>query len=351
MAWTGTWPGTTRPLRVEAAALRGKPIGFSMIGPWTEPWRMPPAEAPAHERIVIATLAAFCLVIICGAAMLARRNVIQDRWDRRGALRLAFWIFTVQLALWICKSHLVASIGTFAMFLLALCTSVFYGVLMWTVYVALEPFVRRHWPQTMIAWTSLLSGRIRDPVIGRDVLFGVAFGILWELIDRSVSMWTVERGAAPPGVPLAELVLGTRTLFGAWLTIVPQHVRNALFFFFLIVLLRVLLRNQWLAAAAFALMFTTLSVLQTSGQPWFVHAASLLNWSLLAFAVLRWGSLSLAVALFVDRVIETVPATVDSSAWYFGNSIFMLASIVALAAWAFYTSIAGQSLWKRDLFE
>ncbi|MCU1233751.1 MAG: serine/threonine protein kinase, partial [Candidatus Solibacter sp.] len=40
-AWTGVWPGTSRPLRVEAASLRGKPVGFYMTGPWSKPWRSP----------------------------------------------------------------------------------------------------------------------------------------------------------------------------------------------------------------------------------------------------------------------------------------------------------------------
>ena len=36
-AWTGTWPQSTRPLRVEAAALRGKPVGFALRGAWDVP--------------------------------------------------------------------------------------------------------------------------------------------------------------------------------------------------------------------------------------------------------------------------------------------------------------------------
>jgi hypothetical protein len=38
MAWKGTWPGTARPLRVETAALRGKPVAFAedCIGPLAE---------------------------------------------------------------------------------------------------------------------------------------------------------------------------------------------------------------------------------------------------------------------------------------------------------------------------
>ena len=44
VAWTGTWPGGSEPLRVEAAARRGRPVAFSVIGPWTKPWRAPSAS-------------------------------------------------------------------------------------------------------------------------------------------------------------------------------------------------------------------------------------------------------------------------------------------------------------------
>src|SRR5262249_38398832 len=39
-AWAGAWPGTSRPLRVEAGALRGKPVYFGLIGDWTKPDRV-----------------------------------------------------------------------------------------------------------------------------------------------------------------------------------------------------------------------------------------------------------------------------------------------------------------------
>ena len=50
VAWTGTWPGSGRPLRIEAAALRGKPVAFRMIGPWTKPGRMPSTRIPGSWR-------------------------------------------------------------------------------------------------------------------------------------------------------------------------------------------------------------------------------------------------------------------------------------------------------------
>jgi serine/threonine protein kinase len=349
-AWTGTWPGTSRPLRVEAAALRGKPVAFSLTGPWTKPDRMPPVATPAAEETIVTVLAVLALVVFVGATLLARRNLIQGRGDRRGALRLGCFIFCVHMALWVTRSHFAASIGTFAMFLLALCTSVFYGVFIWTVYIALEPYVRRRWPRTLISWTSVLTGRLRDPIVGRDVLVGIALGITVPVVSGLVDLWLEKVGAEPPGMGETNVLLGARSTMGTWLMTVPHGVRDALFFFFLIFLLRVLLRNQWVAGAAFALIFSSLSFLGDS-HPIINGIASFLVLGLFAFSVLRWGLLTLAVGIFVAGVLGTAPVTVQSSAWYFPSTVFMLGSVVALTAWAFHTSIAGRKLWKPDLFE
>src|SRR6202044_428562 len=51
MAWTGTWPGTERPLRVEAASLHGKPVFFSLIGDWTKPDRMQSPQDSTGKKV------------------------------------------------------------------------------------------------------------------------------------------------------------------------------------------------------------------------------------------------------------------------------------------------------------
>jgi hypothetical protein len=38
-----------------------------------------------------------------------------------------------------------------------------------------------------------------------------------------------------------------------------------------------------------------------------------------------------------------------TSAWYFAGTAFVLAVAVALAGWAFHTSLGGRRLWKGDL--
>ena len=39
-AWTGVYPATDVPVRIEAASWRGRPVNFQMIAPWTNPARM-----------------------------------------------------------------------------------------------------------------------------------------------------------------------------------------------------------------------------------------------------------------------------------------------------------------------
>ena len=47
----------------------------------------------------------------------------------------------------------------------------------WLAYLGIEPWIRRHWPASLISWSRLLAGSFRDPLVGRDVLLGAAFGV------------------------------------------------------------------------------------------------------------------------------------------------------------------------------
>ncbi len=46
------------------------------------------------------------------------------------------------------------------------------GAFVWLAYIAIEPIVRRSWPELLFSWSRLLSGRFRDPLVGRDLLAG-----------------------------------------------------------------------------------------------------------------------------------------------------------------------------------
>jgi serine/threonine-protein kinase len=338
-AWTGTWPESGRPLRVEAAALGGRPVAFMLVGPWRTPWRMA-SESRDREDTAAMILFALAISILAVGGWLARMNLREGRGDRRSALRLATAMSCVLMALWMCRVHLVASLGLPAMFLLAICTSVFNGVLLWTIYIALEPFVRRHWPQVLVSWTSVLTGRIRDGVVGRDVLVGAALGVAWAVIIRAVDRVTGGEGIAHfPGT--TELLLGLRSTAGVVLEEAPYAMRNALLYFFLLFLLRVVLRRQWFAAAAFAGVFGLLSAMGND-HPWIGGLMGIVYFGSGAIVVLRCGLLAFAVGVFVSALLMDVPATLDTSAWYFGSMVLLMATVVGLAGWGLHTAITGR---------
>jgi hypothetical protein len=244
----------------------------------------------------------------------------------------------VLMAVWFCRVHLAASLGMLAMFLVAVCTSAFYGVLLWTIYVALEPYVRKHWPQVLVSSTNVLAGRVADPVVGRDVLLGTALGVVWVLLVQIVDRWSgAGELAGHPGS--VELLMGMRGTAGVILQGVPYAIRNVFFNFFLLFTLRVVLRRQWLAAAAFAGLFAILGALGDDGKPWVNAVVALAYFGSGAVVVLRWGLLAYAVGVFVSELLLKVPATLDSSAWYFGSMLTVVAVAIALASWALYTVV------------
>jgi hypothetical protein len=336
-AWTGTWPESGRPLRVEAAAFGGRPVAFMVSGPWSKPPRMP-EPSTSRDNAIVAVLFALAFGILGGAVYLARQNLRSGRGDLQGATRLGLAMGVVLMSVWMSQVHLVGSLGLIAMFLIAVCTSAFYGVLLWTIYVALEPSVRKHWPQVLVSWTTLLAGRIGDPVVGRDVLLGTALGVGWALLIRTVDNWSAVGNLATfPGA--TELLMGIRSTIGVVLQGVPYAMRNVFLYFFLLFALRVTLRRQWPAAAAFAGLFALLSILGDDEHPMLDAVIAFLYFGSGAVAVLRWGLLSYAVGIFVSELLLKLPATLDSSAWYFGNMLTIVAVATALAAWGLYTVV------------
>jgi serine/threonine-protein kinase len=345
-AWTGLWPSyRNRPLRVEAATWQGRPVFFSLTGPWSRPTRMPASEPGGAGQLVTKILLTTVLLApLLASVFLARLNFVRGKGDRRGAMRLATLIFAFHMALWIFQAH-VASLSSFAyLFTLAISTALLWASGVWVLYLALEPYVRRYWPQAIISWTRLLGGRWRDPLVGRDVLYGTALGILLCCI-YGLRYHLEGRLGAPPSNPTAEYLGSARAAFGAWFAHIPVSIGSTLLMFLLLFLFRALLRKSWLAAAGFALVYTALKS-ASSNYPALEWPLQAILYAALAFGALRFGLVALVVALYTADVALNVPVTLNPSAWYFTNATLALATIAALAIWGFKTALAGQVPWK-----
>jgi predicted Ser/Thr protein kinase len=348
MAWTGDWPGSTRPLRVEAAAFQGKPVFFSLIGSWTKPDRMVTSEKKTVGQKVSKIVGLLLLfVLLGGSAFLARRNYRQGRGDREGALRLALVMFALEIGLFLCRAHFSTVGQTIFHSIVAISTALFTAGVTWMLYMAVEPWVRRHWPQTIISWSRLLSGNLRDPLVGRDILFGMILGVVWILTFEIRSIPMMRLGASPY-LFSTEFLMGGREAMGAWLREWPQSIQTTLVFFFVLFGLKVLLRKEWIAGIVLVAIFAVPRGLSSTYMAVEIPA-QLLVYAIAVVIVLRFGFVPLACAVFTVNLLGNVPFSADFSAWYMPTSILTLLSVVALAGWGFYTSLGGEPVWKVEM--
>jgi len=338
MAWTGTWPGTTRALRVEAAAFQGKPVFFSLIGDWTKPERQKSTEKKSIGEQAGKILGWLVVgSVLVGSGLLARRNYRQGRGDRAGALRLASVMFLLEIALFLCRGHFATVGDAIGLLFLQISTALFVAGTTWMLYLAVEPWVRRHWPKTIISWSRLLSAGARDPLVGRDILFGVLLGVVWILIFQIRFIPMMRMGAAPT-LFSPELLTGGRNALGAWLQQWPLSIQTTLVFFFLLFGLKVLLRKEWIAAIVMVAIFALPRGLSSSYRAVEIPA-EILVYAIAAIIVLRFGFVPLACAVFTINLVANIPLSADLSAWYMTSSILALLSVVALAG---ERTLAGQ---------
>lgn len=348
-AWDGTWPGNSRPLHIEAAALHGRPVLFRLSGPWTAPGRMPRPEQTTSERASEIFGTIFILSLISGGIWLAYRNYSRGKGDRRGAWRLAWVVFLLEIVLFLFQAHLKLSDDSLFLLVLAVSTGLFMSGFMWTLYLALEPYVRSKWPQTIVSWSRVMTGKIRDPLVGRDILYGTLLGAVWVLVFYAGHLYDM-RGGERPLLPNTDLLEGGRAAISMWLGNIVGAIVGVLMFFFVLVFFRALVRNRWLAAVLFVLVFAIPRILGTN-HPLIDSPVWIIIYLIAAVAVVRFGLVALAVAVFTANLLLNVPYTLDFSDWYTPASVCFVLSIVALAGWGFYTALAGQKLLKEELFD
>ena len=358
-AWEGPCPGRREfRVRVEAAAYHGSPVHFQIIWPWTKPLRMEPLQfRSATGRAGDTILMMLILTALAGGTVLARRNLRLGRGDRRGAFRLALFFFFGLVLVWVFWTrHVPLLTDEVFMLVPALGLALLMSGCTWLYYIALEPYVRRRWPGTIVSWTRLLSGKFRDALVGRDILIGVLFGIAAELLARVralVPSWV----GLPPPIPLLhpasmEILLGTRHVAIDWIVSLFVSVASALLLLFLLLILRVVLRRQWAAVAALCLIYAAVNILQGwQGVPWIdVTAGALIGVSIVV-ALVRFGLLAAMVSLFVSEILFVYPMTLDLSTWYAGGSLLVLLIAVALSALGFYLSLGGRPLLRDELLQ
>ena len=345
-----------RPLLVEAATADGRAVSFEVRYPWTPDTPRtgarlfydqgfggePDSDGKRLANLVGIALAALALF---GGLVYARRNLRLGRGDRRGAYRLAVFVTAMLAISWLLDEHHLADahewylVVTFAGRALVLA-----GIVWWT-YVAFEPFVRRHWPRQLISWNRVLAGVVRDPLVGRDVLIGLAAGAAITAVLLTASQLPVWLGmpAERIAAPTWHAWIGPRQAASLLLQLVTNSLLDAFSALFIVVLTRTVFRNDWIAAAAAAALLATPDML-LSHHPAIAGAAFFLVYFAGVMLLIRVGLLAVIALRLVVDLLQAYPIVLDTSAWYASLGVFalgVLAVITALSVRIALTPAAG----------
>ncbi|MBA3569867.1 MAG: protein kinase, partial [Pyrinomonadaceae bacterium] len=351
-AWDGVYPEQPQiPIRIEAAAYRGKPVHFKIINPWDKPERQEPTGLSGQLQALFTLILVVFVLVLIGSVVLAIRNLRLGRGDRKGALRLAIFVFTFTLLSRIFTAHHIPTFGEFGTVLNGLQDSLFAAAFFWVVYMAIEPFVRRRSPHRIISWSRLLGGDFRDPLVGRDILIGALFGVaitLWQLSFFFVRQW-LDSTLGPSGEP-ASVKLGMGYFVQALETQLNTPLVNQFLLLFLILLLSLILRRDWLGFIAGWLVFTAaLALLWGGALPNWISAA--VTAGLGIFVLYRYGLLAAMFALLFLHMYIHFPVTTNFTAWYATGFVIDLIILLLLVFYAFRTSLAGQPLTRGKFLQ
>src|SRR5712664_2042225 len=345
-AWLGAVPANPEiPERIEAAANHGRPIYFDVIYPWTKAGRSVPFTQTAREKLSTAILLTLFVSLVIAGVFVMLRNLRFRRSDTRGALRLGGTVILAYLAMWLLRAHHVPSIDEFDSILIALAWALLGTSLIAVLYLALEPYVRRRDPHTLISWSRLLAGQWRDPLVGRDLLIGAAYGVLLTVFEQSDNFLLPLFGKLPPmpGGLEPGTLLGVRPALGALFFYVLVFLLYSLLVFFFLFLLRLALRRDWIAALVVVLLAAGTNSGGEYPVPTFLFFVVI--WSSIVLVLKKFGLLALIVGLVVQNILAVFPTTSHLSRWYSNAGLAGIVLISLAAVYGFYAALAGQPIF------
>lgn len=339
-AFTGDDAGES--WHVTIATLGGRPVWFR-ARPALERSPSPPEHAPWKG---VAQLALIGLALAISLHTMRRK-----RGDIGGALRVGAAAFAAVVAFTLfLGDHGGGFSGIARLAVRGMTHGVAVGALLALQYFAIETFVRRTWPHTVVGWTRMLTGRIADPVVGRDLLAGLAAGALAAFalcVATSIARDHSPSSVAPLFVrPGAEEALsGVGHSIGVVLELCVDLAREAFKLFFTLVLLRVVLRRTWLVALVGVVVWTIVWMPPLPAielLPWLVVATLFLaTIGLHVLVLVRYGLLATVASFVAMGVLLSFPLAIDPGHWSASVQAFAPVLLAATAVFGFRTATHG----------
>jgi serine/threonine-protein kinase len=360
--WNGAAVGTSdaRTIHVLGASYRGQPVYFEVVEPENQDSAATAGKFAAvtntpnqADSIVVNSLTVILILgLFASGVVFARLNIRRGRGDRRGAFLLFVFTYSVTMLMWLLLGHFVADLSSeYLAFLRASGEALMMASFVWLSYMAVEPYVRRHWPSFLISWARLASGKLRDPIVGRDLLAGMAIGAIVAGLNQLASAlpyWVKFRNSVPWNLDL-NFVTDMRHFAGTVVNLAQQSVLAALFCPALLFAVWLVARKDWLAISIAGVLIVLVTL--SPGSVAIDLPTTAIQTFLLLFVLIRFGLLALAVSEFTLRILSLAPIAPTFSWWYSARGFVIVVLLVAAVLYAFRMSVMNRSLFAGLAFE
>jgi len=220
----------------------------------------------------------------------------------------------------------------------------FMGLMTALLYLALEPFVRRRWPTALISWSRVLTGRLRDARVGRDVLLGGTAALACDVVTR-IGEALLGEAAAIEGV--RRVSMGFMSPWSALSQVV--HVSGDAFMITMALtltfaLLRSLLRLTWLASGVGVVaIFLLQSGMQISSPADLIGLGQPV---LFVWLLTRYGLLAAAVLMWAGLIVNNLGPRATAP-WEVHATVVAVLTLVVVALWAWRQALADRPVFER----
>ncbi|HUE03018.1 MAG TPA: serine/threonine-protein kinase [Bryobacteraceae bacterium] len=340
-AWKGQHPTLHTDMTVQAAAWHGKITDLQVLWPWSKPWHEPETYTTSWRDVARDLAEKFTTALVyLFSAFMAARNLRAGRGDRRGAWRLAVAIFIFEAAVWACSTHWVADVSMITILSVNAAQWLMSAALIWLLYIALEPSVRARWPHAIQTWSRVLAGRWQDAQVAAHVLYGALVGLIIAGFFFAFQWIFVARGDIGGAAP-SDVGVSAR----GWIADILGRARTAtefgLLVIFAIFCLRAVLRKDWIAAVAAAVIFTALEGGAWQGN-WINFLLFLVIFALLVFVLMRLGLVATVAALFFVNTLMRTPGAQSLTKPYEWAVVLYPALALCIIIWAFWRTSGHQ---------
>ena len=342
-AWEASAPGKT--LQVQGASYHNKIVFFRVVAPWSRSERDRPTQPSLASRFGIGLFVVTLFISLTICIMFARRNLKQGRVDSRGAIWVAIAVFAVVLLGQALSAHFVGDADWILVwFFLSSGLALTNVAQFFLLYVALEPYVRRTWPEILISWSRLVAGGWKNPLVGRDVLIGVLFGIAMVspiYLRTALPDWFPVTGITP-GPPGSQDWREGSVFLGNVVTNI-LGIMDAVGSLAMVFLVTKITRSKTAGMLVVVLLVVGFN-LYGENLPIEVAVATLVA-VLWLICLMRVGLLSICVARCVAYAVGTGLATFDLSRWYAWRGLTQIAVVLALALYGFKVALGKNPLF------